>query len=215
MSDPIQPPPPYVEKAQPRHAQYRFVDWIVIAFGYFPNGSPDPMNIGIVALSETEYAKMFQPGIKITNADGIITVIPPAAPGPVKLSSILVEPNFVTTDGNAPTELARFPLFTTTMYVASFELWGIDSGPSAGGASNGNRRYIEARIVAARLTNGPIIDNTTLLVNSFNNATAQAWAANAQVSGNNVTIMVTGQAGRKIDWMLTTAVKLGRPAGLA
>lgn len=216
MSDPILPPPiPTNDKPQPKHAQYKFVNGEVVAYGYFPNGSPDPDNLGIVALTDGEYAKLFLPGTKITDADGHITVTPLPPPPPVQLGSVLVEDKFVTTTDATPTELARFALAVTTMYTAHFQLWGIDNGPSAGGASNGNRRYLEAKVVAVRLSNGAIIDNTTVLVNSFNNATAQAWAASASPIGNVVAIMVTGQVGRKIDWILTTSVKQARPSGLA
>lgn len=141
--------------------------------------------------------------------DGTITVVPLPTPT-IKKDEFGLPDQILQTTNATQTELARFSLSTTTMYVARFELRGIDLG-------NGNRRYIEAAVECARLSAGAIIDSITTLVNSFNNATSQAWTANAILDGakpNDVVIVVTGQAGRTIEWVLETHVKRFRPQGL-
>lgn len=121
-------------------------------------------------------------------------------------------PAFAAQTTNAvSTELARFTLQTQSMYIATLKLRGIDT-------INGNRRYIEAKIMAARLLSGAVIDNTTVLVNGFNNATSQAWSVNAVLdpsNPNDIVIVVTGQVGRTIDWVLYTNVSRSRPQGIS
>lgn len=110
-----------------------------------------------------------------------------------------------------PTVLARFTIPTQTMYVANFKLRGIDAG-------NGNRRFIDATYMISRVNGASVIDTSAVNFNGFNNATAQAWGITASIDPNansDFVIQVTGQAGRSIEWTLTTAVHRFRPQGLA
>lgn len=114
----------------------------------------------------------------------------------------------VTTTTAAATEILRVPLATNSAYRACLELIAIDMG-------NGNRRYINAVVLCARLGAGAMVDGFVVVANLFNNATSQAWNISAPSAvGNDVVIQVTGQAGRTIQWQLTGEVRQYRPSGV-
>lgn len=129
-----------------------------------------------------------------------------AAPPPVRYSGSLQVDQRVRTTNAAATEIWRATLAQVTLYRARLELLGVDAG-------NGNARYIEARIVAKRLSNGALMVGAPAILANLQDAGASTWAVNASVSGNDFVVTVAGQAGRNIDWHLSGDVVSFTPGG--
>ena len=130
----------------------------------------------------------------------------PADPPPVRYSGTLVIDARVRTTTANVTEIYRATLAQLTLYRGRLELLGVDAG-------NGNARYVEARIVAKRLTNGAALVGAVTVVANVQDAGASTWVVNAGVSGNDFVVTVAGQAGRSIDWQLAGDVVSFTPGG--
>lgn len=164
-----------------------------------------PPSQSIVVLADNAFDPS-TPGTKTVNLDLTITVTPPT-PVLTKNDSIIIPTVFQQTTNATPMQLASFPLNQpNTQYVAHFRLFAVDTG-------NGNRRYIEATVVATRLGAGALLDGTTVHVDTSNGATAAAWAAVTSASGNNILITITGQAGRTLQWFLEGNYRRFNPVG--
>jgi hypothetical protein len=110
-----------------------------------------------------------------------------------------------TIDANA-TEIYRLPLAQMTGYVLFGTLLGVDAG-------NGNVRMIRASVVAKRLGGGALQVGAPVTIANHQDAGASTWAISAAVSGNDLVVSVTGQAGRSIDWLLDARLTSFTPAG--
>jgi hypothetical protein len=53
---------------------------LILAFGDFPAGSPDPATIDVLRVADTEFARLQSPGTKTLRADGTVVVTPPPPP---------------------------------------------------------------------------------------------------------------------------------------
>jgi hypothetical protein len=149
----------------------------------------------------------------IINNDGSFATVPLDLPIIKEDQPGVPDVLLVTQDGATPqaVQLFRATIPTQTLYIANFKLRGIDP-------NNGNRRYIDATYMIARLNAGAVIDSSAVTFNGFNNAAAQAWGITASIDPNataDFVIQVTGQANRTIEWVLKTTVHRFRPSGLA
>ena len=64
-------------------AQVEIATSVILAVGHFPSGSPDPATVSIEEIDPLAWAAVAtQPGQKILNPDGTITVKAPPPPGP-------------------------------------------------------------------------------------------------------------------------------------
>jgi hypothetical protein len=64
-------------------AQVEISSGVILAVGHFPSGSPDPATVSIEEISPDAWAAVaHQPGQKVLNQDGTITVQAPPPPPP-------------------------------------------------------------------------------------------------------------------------------------
>lgn len=186
-------------------AQIRRSDGLILALGSFPSGSPDP-GVDIVDLTPEQLARLSEPGQKVLNADGTITVTPPDPPAIVYAGEQTLT-NRVTTTGTTPRELFRRTLAPLTVYTALVDLIGIDSG-------NGATRYIRASVVVKRLNNGALIVGAPVVIANHADTAAATWAVTPSVSGADFIISCTGAAGRSVDWFVRLNVNSFSPGGM-
>jgi len=130
----------------------------------------------------------------------------PADPLPVRYSGkTTIDARVRTTTANV-TEIYRATLAQLTLYRGRLELLGVDAG-------NGNARYVEARVVVKRLSNGAALVGAVTVITNLTDAGAATWVVNAGVAGNDFVVTVAGQAGRTIDWQLAGDVVSFTPGG--
>lgn len=139
-------------------------------------------------------------------ASGIIPIEP--SPIPLRYSEYQeISPIRLVTTTNAATELVRYTLSPSTMYVARLELEVInltDTGIPV--------RHIEAVITAKRIAAGALLVSTpTILVDQPD--VAGTIPVSAAVAGNDFIIRVTGITGKTINWFLSGRIKIITQAG--
>lgn len=132
--------------------------------------------------------------------------VEPADPPPVEYSGSRQIDARVRTTNAVATEIYRGTLAQHTLYRGRLELLGVDAG-------NGVARYIEARVVVKRLSNGAVMVGAPAVVSTIADAAAASWAVVASVSGNDFLVTVAGAAGRTIDWQLAGDVVSFTPGG--
>lgn len=176
----------------------------IIALGTFPAGSPDPSTVAVVSLTDAQATTAAQPGAKVLNANGSITVTPPPPPPLLYAGDLAMTGRLRTTDATQ-TEIYRATLRSMTGYRALATLLVVDAG-------NGDLRQIYASMVVKRLGAGAIVLPSVTLAN-HQDAGAAGWTAVPSASGNDFVITVTGAAGRTIDWLLDGRIVSFTPAG--
>lgn len=139
-------------------------------------------------------------------ADTIILPADPVIAAKSKIVEVSVE-DFRTANATQATMVA-WPLALQTLYTARFTITAID-------VVNGDCKAWYAMATAKRLGAGALpIGGQGTILSSHADTGAAAWAINADTSGNDFRIRVTGAAGRTISWSLIGHVMRARPDGL-
>lgn len=185
--------------------QVRIADDLILAYGTFPDGSPDPSTVVIAGVEDDQLPRLESAGDKFLEEDGTVRVESPPPPPIAFDLAIRVRAQVRTTDEVA-VEVFRFPCETLSLYRASLVIHGIDAGTFVS-------KIMEGRFTWKRTTANAVMVGITV-VSDIHDAAAASWAPSAVPSGTDVVFAVKGAAGRTIDWLLQGDVSVFAPGGI-
>lgn len=169
----------------------------IVAYGQVLNDNDGEENTHTIYTLDDEVANIHAlgPGTWIYNVeDGTITVIPPAPPPPKTSDERYITREIQTT--NATPQTITLPLAEKTGYFGDLTAYGVQE------QSPFDRILFKKTVMAVRATGNAILDGQPNVHPPVASAGASGWTVVVSVSGQNLVITCTGQAGKTINWTM-------------
>src|SRR5688572_20724817 len=169
----------------------------IVAYGQVLNDNEGEENTHTIYTLDDEVANIHElgPGTWIYDPeDGTITVIPPAPPPPKTSDERYITREIQTT--NATPQSVTLPLAEKTGYFGDLTAYGVQE------QSPFDRILFKKTVMAVRATGNAILDGQPNVHAPIASAGASGWTVVVSVSGQNLVITCTGQAGKTINWTM-------------